>query len=507
MDILRFYSAQRYASRVSLYDLSFCITVWRAPLVEEEHTETLCSVTVPWNGKVLSPAEKLEMIRAAASMAEGKDVNQRGESSGTGGEEDEMEMPSVQSLLLGGSGHVIPTAAEAMKELHAQLENPENALFTRPSNEDYIHQSEAECPVEPPQCPSPLAAVILRQHRKQHRPSNKMYFMWAVGRIVGAAGNSLNDMRWEGEERVICTIAAEQSEMYFTAKPSINETHTLYVDSLHVYSFNITVTTTEDSNTISSKIPNLIRKINRISLSAQDKLNLTHNARRDALQRMLLQQAIPLRSEEVGTDSVVKHTPNSSSTFTQSPSKGSVRYHIYGTLERCIGVPEDGLFLRCQWQYGNVDRYNEESENVIFTTQLASSGIIIVDDFIPLPVHTFNVPFEYHFEERVETTLRLIITVYSDEGVGAQQTPVGYTALTVPHFIPGRHTLRAALWRPRPTGREFLRSAFVGGGPSLVDARDAAPCGTGGISVKHGMLTESTGEIEVRLMVLQHRHQ
>ncbi|ORC89125.1 uncharacterized protein TM35_000131290 [Trypanosoma theileri] len=504
MDILRFYSTQRYASRVSLYDLSFCVTVWRAPLVDEEDTETLCSVTVPWDGKVFSPAEKLEMIRTATSLAESKEIKNHNNLTSTG-EEEGIEMRYMQSLL-GGSGHMIPTTTEAIKELHTQLEKPENAFFTRPSSEDYIHQTEEECPVDPPQSPSPLAAVILRQHRKQHQPSNKMYFMWAVGRIVDTAGNSLNNMRWEGEERVICTIAAEQSELYFTANPSINETHTLYVDSLHVYSFNITVTATEDSNIASSRIPNLIRKINRMTLSVQDHLNLPHSARRDALQRMLLQQAVQLKSEEVGTDSTVKQIyTKGSSTFTQSPSKGTVRYHIHGTIERCIGIPEDGLFLRCQWQYGNEDRYNEESESVIFTSQLASSGLVIVEDFIPLPVHTFNLPFEYHFEERVEATLRLLITVYSDDGVGVQQSPVGYTALTIPHLLPGCHSLRASLWRPRPTGREFLRSAFVGGGPSLVDVRDAGPSGKGVISVKHGMLTESSGEIELRLMVLQHR--
>ncbi|KAF8275299.1 hypothetical protein TcBrA4_0136610 [Trypanosoma cruzi] len=91
----------------------------------------------------------------------------------------------------------------------------------------------------------------------------------------------------------------------------------------------------------------------------------------------------------------------------------------------------------------------------------------IVEDFILVPVHTFNTPFEYHLDDVEMKPLELIVTVYS-ETERSQQAPVGYTTMTVPYMLPGCHSLRAPLWRPHQTGREFLRSALVGGAPSLL---------------------------------------
>ncbi|RNF10267.1 hypothetical protein TraAM80_01610 [Trypanosoma rangeli] len=496
MDLFRFKSAQQYASRVPLRKLSFRVTLWRALLVEENHTEVLCSVTVPWDGKLFSPAENLEMIRAVDAEATAGDVART--SLGAGATEVDME-----TLRLQGSGRAIPDAVRAATELRRHLEKSADALFTHTSSEDYICEAEEDCPVDPPQEPSPLAAVILRQYHTQHQTSNKMYFMWAIGGITPPDGASLSEMRWEGEERVVCIITADTNEFYFTAKPSINETHTLFVDSLHVYSLKVSAMATEETALAPSEPDGIIQRVGNLASRVENTLDIPHSARREALQQLLLQQASTMGAAEVDFD--VKHLPQAGvwDSFTRHASRARVHHYIYGTIDRCVGVSEEAIYLHCQWRQGTQEEETCEVGKVGdgFTTQLTLAGTILVEDFIPLPVHTFNTPFEYHLNVEDMAPLQLLVTVYS-ESVYAQQAPVGYTVLTVPHTQPGCHTLRAPFWRPWQTGREFLCTALVGGAPALVDPWDAATRGNAGMSVKHGLVTEPTGEVEVRVMVL-----
>ncbi|EKF26834.1 hypothetical protein MOQ_009458 [Trypanosoma cruzi marinkellei] len=504
MDLFCFHSAQQYSSQVPLRKLLFCMTLWRALLVEENQREVLCSVTVPWDGKLFSPAEKLDMIRTVAAETT-VGINERAslqdDADGT-----EME---VMHTLLQGRASPIPDAVSAAMQLKEHLEKSASALFTHTSSEDYICEAEVDCPVVPPQDPSPLASAVLRQYHTQHKTSNKMYFMWAIGGIHVPLGASLTDMRWEGEERVICIITADKSEFYFTARPSINEMHTLFVDSLHVYSFKISVTAAKETASTPSETDGIIQKIRKIALRVKDHLYVPHSGRRQLLQQMLLQDAAAaaaaMDADEVALEAEHASLTGGRESFTRGRSRGKVRHYIHGTIDRCVGVPEDALYLHCQWQQGTRDEDNYETGNVdeSFTTQLAFAGTAIMEDFIPVPVHTFNTPFEYHLDDVEMTPLELIVTVYS-ETEGSQQAPVGYTTMTVPHMLPGCHALRAPLWRPYQTGREFLRSALVGGAPSLVDSSDVASRSNTGMSLRHGLVTEPSGEVEARVMVLHH---
>ncbi|PBJ79729.1 Meckel syndrome type 1 protein (mks1) [Trypanosoma cruzi cruzi] len=500
MDFFRFHSAQQYSSQVPLRKLLFCVTLWRALLVEENQPEVLCSVTVPWDGKLFSPAEKLDMIRAvAAETAAGinERVSLRDDADGT-----EME---IMHALLQGRASPIPDAVSAAKQLKEHLEKSASALFTHTSSEDYICETEEECPVVPPQDPSPLASAVLRRYRTQHKTSNKMYFMWAIGGIPAPRGASLTDMRWEGEERVICIITADKSEFYFTARPSINEMHTLFVDSLHVYSFKISVTAAKEKALTPSETDGIIQKIWKIALRVKEHLYVPHSGRRQLLQQMLLQDAAGTDADEVALEVEPASLTGGRDSFTQGRSRGKVRHYIHGTIDRCVGVAEDALYLHCQWQQGTRDGDSYETGNVdeSFTTQLAFAGTAIVEDFILVPVHTFNTPFEYHLDDVEMKPLELIVTVYS-ETERSQQAPVGYTTMTVPYMLPGCHSLRAPLWRPHQTGREFLRSALVGGAPSLVDSSDVAARSNTGMSLRHGLVTEPSGEVEARVIVLHH---
>ncbi|ESL05688.1 hypothetical protein TRSC58_06653 [Trypanosoma rangeli SC58] len=179
-----------------------------------------------------------------------------------------------------------------------------------------------------------------------------MYFMWAIGGIAPSGGASLLEMRWEGEERVACIITADRNEFYFTAKPSINETHTLFVDSLHVYSFKISATSTEETALAPSEPDGIIQRIGSLALRVKDTLDIPHFARREALQQLLLQQTATMGAEEVAFD--VKRPPQAGvrDSFTRHAPRERVCHYIYGTIDRCVGVAEEALYLHCQWRQG-----------------------------------------------------------------------------------------------------------------------------------------------------------
>lgn len=236
MDFMRFSSSQRYGTRVPLRQLAFRVTVSRAYLIEDERPEVLCEVTIPWNSKLPSPSERLRLFQqlhgAMAAADSTTNSNDGGWSAG-------------------------PLVAEVTDELR----RPASQLFTRPTVEDFIDAGEEDFPVDPPQGPSLLAPIVLRQHRRDHLPNNNMFIMWATGGLgddaaSGAPRPSINPggstttahysspalldaalLRWVGEERVLCRLTAERNEGFFTARPSLNEPHTILVDAVHIYSF------------------------------------------------------------------------------------------------------------------------------------------------------------------------------------------------------------------------------------------------------------------------------
>lgn len=253
MEFIRFTSSQRYGTRVPLRQLAFVVTVSRTFLIEDEEPEVLCEVTVPWGAKLPSPQERLNMYKQLqAALSASAERGKKDEAS--------EAHPASDSLAL-------PTLAEVVE----QLRSPSHKLFTRPPMEDFIDPSEEDFPVDPPMGPSLLAPVVLRQHRRDHRPNDRMHFLWTLGDITGAPpapsrsrqseeaserpgegaaeltegsaaateGGGLLGLAWVGEERVLCTITAEKDEGFFTAKPSLNTPHTILVDAVYIHSFTI----------------------------------------------------------------------------------------------------------------------------------------------------------------------------------------------------------------------------------------------------------------------------
>ncbi|KAG5478983.1 hypothetical protein CUR178_05565 [Leishmania enriettii] len=182
----------------------------------------------------------------------------------------------------------------APSDIVTQLRRLRFYLFTRPSLEDFINRAEEDVPVDPSPGPSLLAPIVLRQHRRDHQPNRRMFLMWATGELLvrgqpsgpeslwpdelagcggadgephaadlrktgpatGAASSAhpattaaaevessidIDDVTWSGDERVLCTLTAEQDERFFTAKPSLSELHTFFVDAAYIYTFRVTV--------------------------------------------------------------------------------------------------------------------------------------------------------------------------------------------------------------------------------------------------------------------------
>lgn len=201
IDFNRFVSSQRYCSTVPLEELELKVVISRALTVEEDHIETVMQTVIPWNAKLYSPTEQIDMWNKLRQrcrregdgysvFSQNDATRKRGNSGAPHGD------PSVGSSFIlsehshsghpsrqnGGSlGKEKRFPCPSPQQLLEHLTQPSTWLFTHPSEEDYIDIKQEECPVLPPQGASLLAPVILRRHRQEHLPSNHFYLVWADG--------------------------------------------------------------------------------------------------------------------------------------------------------------------------------------------------------------------------------------------------------------------------------------------------------------------------------------
>lgn len=637
MDFLHFAKSQRYRSKVPLRQLQFTVEVYRAIVVEEE-TELLVEATVPWDGKVFSPAETLSLYKDLAHLT------QRSHSR-VALEPDAVPPPPLQSSAkaveevlrgvatgsaAGGSAPLLPVlpnmpALPSPTDVLAQLRRPQSSFFTRPSVEDFINTAEEDVPVDPPPGPSLLAPLILRQHRRDHQPNRRMFLMWAAGELVtpstapgppqataaGAAAGAppptpplvdVSAAAWRGTERVLCTLTAEQDERVFTAKPSLNEVHTLFVDAAYIYTFVVTVSQAKTASAAPGRhglwsagsaapalVPSamaplevLLANVRGLAQYAEAQFEALEVSK-DAVARRLLRQAALMAPLDRGSATEgVALSPGAAAALAStsaagqldasgrrrgrsalglslslsvgdrggagggagghalalSPSsrvgrpgtmrgasavpRGLCQYYIFGAVERCVGVPESTLFVRChlvdEGEAGAVpyDPFAPPSASgtaagvLEFCSQLAHVGSFVAGECVLDIDHVFNLPFDYSVVSPVlpSAPLRLFATAYT-EGPAAEglQAPVAYACMSLPIASPGHHTLTAPMWAPHKTGVEFLRSALMGGAPALVDPRQAGPSPVHrtGVSVKGGLYADSVGVLHVTVNILHHR--
>ncbi|KPA83820.1 hypothetical protein ABB37_02029 [Leptomonas pyrrhocoris] len=635
MDFVHFLKSQRYRSRVPLRQLQFTVAVYRAIVVEEANVELLAEVTVPWDGKVCSPRETLDLYKDLTHLTQRPTNSDRELRAGPLAE----TAPAASTTALGmgpstsGAAAAVtnePSSAPNVlalptpNELIAELQKPPSNFFTRPSREDFIDRAEEDFPVDPPQGPSLLAPIILRQHRRDHQPNRKMFLMWASGDVVvpekttsaiapvddvraaenGTSSNvvvstaalplfEVDALTWKGVERVMCTLTAEPDEHVFTARPNLNDAHTLFVDAAHIYTFRVTVSKATwaggpPRRTSAGEIPNgaldavsapldavlaNVRELAQYAEEQYEQLDIS----KDVVARRLLRQAALLVPPERGRTgppivaasgaaappaeegggrarrasfnysvsagaagergasvvmggtsmSAAPRGPGMSGVLLSRSSvmrtgyslpRGLCQYYLFGTVDRCVGIAESTLFLRCQlvedgeastWMYDGLAA-SSPSAVCEFSSQLAYLSTFVEHECVLDVDHVFNLPFEYNFVGAAlpRSPLRLVVSAFTEGAAAAGvQSAVAYACLSLPVATPGRHTMTAAMWAPHKSGVEFLRSALLGGAPSLVDARQAGPPPTHrtGISVKEGLYADSVGRVHLTVNILHHR--
>lgn len=578
----RFQGAHRYHGKQPLRELLFSLTVWRAPLIEEELRELLCETKFQWGAKLPSPNERIgdvqHWIRNTASRPSGTmsagvalgDTEMLRRPADGGGDFDagQYEMPRhpLVDLLCRAQDPQTPgSTAERMAEF---CQRGEHRFFTRPPAEDYVDPTEFISPLEPEQATSPLAAIVLSNHRTQHRGNPNMYLMWAMGQAEAAltAGRrslpkgcdpvaaaqlplELLDMSWVGDEVVFCTLTRQaNSDTSFLVKPSLNEEHTLLVTSKHIYTFKLSVvqaTTTTGGGggggatprpsverpLSSSETPRRQRDVERLISGSADgsisdvnaQLYVTDASERQ--RRVLLRQAVFRgRGTTVNTGSM------SDASFTPAPSPGDgtskhpamKRVHYFGTIEHALGVPTDSLVLRMRWllpEGAIVDEASRPSEGspvhgptpTTIVSQLAFGCRILNAEYMYDTQHNFNLPFELTVLMPVDTRRHVAaaVTVFARGSGGDDYAePAGYGAAWF-SSVPGIHRKQTfGLWKPRKTGYEFLRSIFLGGGPALADEEIITlPPSASGSSSKLGLVCESSGTVAYGYHVVVHSSQ
>ena len=206
--------------------------------------------------------------------------------------------------------------------------------------------------------------------------------------------------------------------------------------------------------------------------------------------------------------------------FTPAPQQeGLTRLHVLGHIETTKDVIADSLFVR--YQFVLPDGCREDSEINLHsglspsfalepvTSQLTFASLIKDRDYNYKPQHIFNLPFELHVTMPVlsPSPVRLVLAFFSKGSGGTHyQSVAGYSQITIPVHS-GHHTVEGLLWRPKPTAYEYLKSVFIGGAPQLADERDdvGIPAHVmNGISSRLGLQTESTGSVQVSMMVIAH---
>jgi hypothetical protein len=534
MELDRFHEARWYRGRTPLKELSFVVHVWRALIQDEGNKELVCRQRVAWDDKVQSPKEKIQALQQfLAFQAQQAAVLQRNDAAGGSGAQ---QLP-VEALL--EQVRAVPGCSNITEQLNAFFSVGPNMFFTHPAAADFINTEEERSPVEPMQPVTPLTQAMLRRHQREHQPSKTMYLMLSLGHVATlrnlADPNNLHSAVWQGRDLVICSLTSVEEDTAFIAKPCLQETHTLLVDGRMIWTFLVEVFEgTVAAPATSHGRPEIAATLKRVSSSVSSSVDHAVFASRDESERReLLRQVVSRRrsggpssssaagrldgeaSVRAGTALKSRHEAKNESRapFTSEPPYGLGRFHYLCNIEKCVGIAAGSVRAKltvflpdgCRPDVDeNAKAGVVHAEEII--SQLAYSALI--NDWkssAPQVLHVFNEPFELHCLQSPinEAPIRLAVTLVTQgPGGDSAEQPVGYGSVTLPN-LPGSHSLEVPLWRPKPTGREFLRSFFNGGGPCLVDPFDILHQPVhGGVSSKTGLYAESVGALKVHCMTM-----
>jgi hypothetical protein len=519
MELDRFHEARWYHGRTPLKELSFAVHVWRAPVQDENNRELVCKHRVTWNDKIQAPHEKIAAIKQfLAFQAQQTAALRQGEASSPPLAVEEL-LQQIRQL----------PGATCAEQLNSFCATGTNMFFTHPTAADFINLDEERSPVEPEQPVTPLTQAVLRRHQREHQPSKTMYLMLSVGGVFvapGADANNPQNARWAGRDLVICCLTSTEDDTAFIAKPCLHETHTLLVDGRTIWTFLVEAI----EGAVAAPTPSLARPeigaaIRRVGSSVTD--HAVFASRDESERRTFLRQVISRR--RVASATATSDLQNEDSfrgllsrhhaekvpraPFTAEPPFGLARFHFLGNIKQCIGVAAGSVRIKLTVVLPDgcrADTDGNAKAGVTHQTDLVSqlAYAALINDWkscAPEVMHVFNMPFEVHCVQSPVTAapVRLAATLVSlGPGGDSVESTVGYGCITLCN-LPGSHKLEIPLWRPKPTGREFLKSIFVGGSPSLVEISDIIhqPM-QAGVGAKTGLHVESVGVLKVECMTI-----
>eukprot|EP00672_Neobodo_designis_P007057 CAMPEP_0174869018 /NCGR_PEP_ID=MMETSP1114-20130205/67102_1 /TAXON_ID=312471 /ORGANISM="Neobodo designis, Strain CCAP 1951/1" /LENGTH=615 /DNA_ID=CAMNT_0016104251 /DNA_START=42 /DNA_END=1885 /DNA_ORIENTATION=- len=298
---------------------------------------------------------------------------------------------------------------------------------------------------------------------------------------------------WRGREMVLTTLQ-ELSDGQFIAKPSLGETHVLKVDDEFVVSYRVSLVGHEhhDVHRPVDEEPANRSFVNAAALASRSiatKSTVPPELQSEALEK---QRRVTILRQLVATTGHIPRSSAGPSVDTDAdavakftlppPSSARQRVHFFGTVESSEGLEHTSAFLKLEFVLPisgfEIDADVNRKSGVAFRPELVSQTAVAcryrTPENIYVTGHHFNMPFELHGIADLPTPVvpRVVVSAWSQESE-SRQALLGYGVLTLAPQ-PGMHRKTIDLWHPTLYGRETLRSVFVGGSVSLVDAESAA---------------------------------
>lgn len=489
--IERYRDTYQYHAESSVQQLTFSVTVWSQTNVGESEPRKLVDKRIHWGQKIVSPKEGARILNQELALQRSAGADGRPRSLTSEGTGEEREFLATVAALPGET---------LAKRFFAFCEAP-GLLFTRPPREGFVDPELRLPTADPPMEATPLALLEAQREVAEHGPS--MNIMMAVG--YPQEDLATGSLSFVGGEVVLCSMFPIAGDGRFSARPSLEATHTAFVDLKTILTFRVELVAPKDEDgaglalaAVGSSID--LKRLRAVAAAAaSDEGNMKQR-------RVLLRQAVG-----TGDATRVEHANH----FTPLPLHKLARLHIFGTIERATGILDDTLFLKCTWmlpdnwtpdQVTNDELAAAHDEQI--ESQLSYASLVRDVGGELVTSHTFNVPFNAHLIGRpFGGAVRLAVELFSLGSNADQfQSACGYGQITLP-AIPGNYcAAEVLLWAPKPTASETLKSIFVGGAPSLANVADAVlrwrrGSTSSGTNSRAGLHSVPTGKLHVRFHV------
>jgi hypothetical protein len=508
----RFLDPYFYVSRHKLVShLDFDVTVWRARSQDEESRQRIAHVRVRWGDRRPSPRDLANMAHEEGRYDDAI-FNYLNDQPGTTALErldswlrqpytglPAMEKPDEDPVPADTTAHIFTRSEQDgffnAEELVSEVDpaQPPTALAIREvcGSAPGVSETRANAnPASDENAPSPTGTDnVKRKKQKSKGPSADAALVAAKLRdrffvLLADGSPQFYDQRtptWQGTERVLVTFR-EIGDGQFIAKPSLDEDHVLSADDQFIVSYRIAIAGHQPSQALAGSTTPRSRARTELATRSTADLQL-HSEALDLQKRSTILRQLVASTGHIPATGKTAVGSDTEPTFTLPPSNPQQhRVHFFGTVEKIRGLDHSYVFLKCEFVLplagfqldSDVNRKCGVSTRHEIVSQTACASRFIDIDEIHMTMHQFNLPFELHGIMDVVTpvTPRMVVSAWSADGDG-RQSLLGYGLITLSP-VPGRRHCTVEMWKPSLHGRETLRSLFVGGSVSLVDAEDAA---------------------------------